>query len=178
MLKPDIQFTNYIRENFEDDLIVALEESNNLARIEQSKPKGLIRIFQGMLYGLLRYDPEFCWLTAQEAFTIPSDLWIHLNTSFITTNNDGYFYFKDLNQYYCFWHDEVDYYTAHIEEVISIAEVFDKLLKVCKPDNTIYYLFDTMNDAFLFFTAHQKKFDTLNHILRLPCNVANWKIFT
>lgn len=174
VLKPEIQFTNYINEDFEDDLIMALDESNNLARIEQSKPKGLTRIFMVMLDSLIGYDKGFCWLSEKEAANISSNVWIHLNISFY---GKEYFYFKYLDQYYYFCHDEVDYYTAHIEELISIAEVFDKLLKIFKPDNTIYYLFNTMNDGFLFFAAHQEKFDLLNQMLHIPCAVANRNIF-
>ncbi|WP_333661464.1 hypothetical protein [Acinetobacter sp.] len=165
MLKDDVHLEPDENEYFDDDLLPALHESDNLV-ISDHKPETLCDVFKNMTEGFLQ--GEIKWLDDKEIENISVDSWIQLNTSSEREkiNPIEYNYFEYIGQYYQF---AFDYSCA--DEFIAVIQAFNPFLQLFKP-NLAVYLLPTDQEPVLFFTANKEKFDALNEVLKIP--VMEW----
>jgi hypothetical protein len=163
MLKTHVRLEQEAYEDFDDDLLRALHESDNLVVL--FKRGSLWEMFEEVVEGF--FKEKIRWLSREEVVTIPSDAWIELNE--VTALVDQYedFYFEYLKHYYHFI-----IYSAKYRETnfLAMINIFNRFLQLFKPIHAVheFYNEDGANIA-IYFTADQKKFDILNQKLELPC---------
>lgn len=160
MLKDDVQLEPAKNKYFDDDLLPALYESNNLV-ITDHKPESFLDVFMAMIEGFLNI--EIRWVDEKEIALVPKESRIQLNGLIESTEtNTENWYFEHMGNYYQCVFDYVyaDYFA-------SVMRVFNPFLRILKPDLAVYQL-PTDQEPIFFFTANQKKFDALNKKLKIP----------
>lgn len=164
MLKDDVYLEPDDNEYFDDDLLPALAESNNLV-ISDHKPETLCDVFENMTEGFLQ--GEIKWIDDKNVATIPVDAWIQFNTPSQREkpNQIEYCYFEYMGKYY---RSEFD---CSIDCFMTVIQAFNPFLQLFKP-NLAVYLLPTDQEPVLFFTANKEKFDALNEVLKIP--VMEW----
>jgi hypothetical protein len=160
MIKGDVDLEQFENKYFQDDLLPALYESNNLV-ISDHKPESLFDVLMAMTEGFLNI--EIRWVDEKEITLVSKESRIQLNGLVEpTATNTGSLYFEYIGNYYqCVF----DYtYSDYFASVIRIFNVF---LRILKPDLSIYQL-PTDQESIFFFVANNKKFDNLNKKLKIP----------
>jgi hypothetical protein len=160
MIKNDVNLEQFENKYFDDDLLPALYESNNLV-ISDHKPESLVDVLMAMTEGFL--DIEIRWVDEKEITLGSKESRIQLNGLVEpTATKTESWYFEYMGIYYqcVFDYTYTDYFA-------SVIRIFNAFLRILKPDLAVYQL-PTDQEPIFFFIANQKKFDALNKKLKIP----------